>query len=254
MLYLSVEKMLMNTETKNTVKIGASKTNFNTQVGVIEATQLFQDNMCEYYKKLNCDGVNMVPKCHAFWALTKTKIVFDRDIMWLDDCEIKTNLCKINNARMNLCGMISCDNRESIFCLQEMCGMDSETRGFRPVDSIPFWPKDVDVIDQYKEINFEKFLCDLTEDDYVSSVKIKNSNVDFFGHTNNVEYVKILYDMIDYDYLKNTKPLEFEIHYLKESRLGDELRIYKKQEGDTIIFFIKKNDIVITRARFVFKR
>lgn len=249
-----MEKMLMNTETKNKIKIVASKTNFNTRVGIIEAAQIFQDNMCEYYKRLNCDGVNMVPKCHAFWALTKTKILFDKDIDWLDSCVIKTNLCKLTNVRMNLCSVLVCNDAESIFCLQEMCGMDSETRGFRSVDSIPFWPKDVDVIGQYRELNFEKFLCEMTDEDYVTSVKVKNSNVDFFGHTNNVEYVRILYDMLDYDYLKKSKPLEFEIHYLKESRLGDELKIYKKQKENEVVFYIKKDDSVITKAKFAFAK
>ena len=64
----------MDTLFKQKVKVLASQTNFDAKVGLIEALEYFQDNMSEYFKTLNCDGIYIVPKHHAFWAVTKTKI------------------------------------------------------------------------------------------------------------------------------------------------------------------------------------
>ena len=103
------------------IKIPSSKIDFNGKVGVIQALEIFQDNMCEYYKRLNCDGIYMIPKCHAFWALIKTKIKFYKDVNWLDKCNIKTDVCKLSNVRMNLSSALYDENRNlAISCLQEI--------------------------------------------------------------------------------------------------------------------------------------
>ena len=232
------------------IKIGASQTDFAGGVGLLGALVLFQDNMCEYYKQMTCDGIYMVPKCHAFWALTKTKIRFNKFVNWLDECDIKTDICKLSNIRMNLSSVISNLNGENVIdCIQELCGMDSDTRKFRTVDSIPYFPKDIDISDSFNDLTFSKFDTNIDDNDLCASVIINSSNVDYFGHTNNVEYVKFLYGALDYSFLKNIKILDFEIHYLKESSVGDHVSIYLKNFDNFVYFEIKNGSDTLTKAR-----
>ena len=236
------------------IKIPSSKIDFNGKVGVIQALEIFQDNMCEYYKRLNCDGIYMIPKCHACWALIKTKIKFYKDVDWLDKCNIKTDVCKLSNVRMNLSSALYDENRNlAISCLQEMCGMDSDSRKLRTVDSIPFFPKDIEVGDNFSGLSFEKLDFVLDENDFSKSIIVSVSNVDFFAHTNNVEYVKLMFSTCEFDDLKKMKMTDFEIVYIKESVIGDELKIYKKDTGETLYFEIRKNGNCITKAKIKYK-
>lgn len=236
------------------IKIPSSKIDYNGKVGIIQALEIFQDNMCEYYKRLNCDGIYMIPRCHAFWALVKTKIKFYEDVEWLDKCNIKTDICKVSNVRMNLCsGLYDKDGKVAISCLQEMCGVDSDSRKLRMVDSIPFFPKDIEVEDNFSGLSFEKLDFALGEDSFCKSVIIGVSNVDFFAHTNNVEYVKLMLSTCTFDFIKSMKVLDFEIVYIKESVIDDELKIYKKDTGEILYFEIRKNGNCITKARINYK-
>jgi len=232
------------------MKISISQIDFNTRVGVIQALSIFQDNMCEYYKRFNCDGMYLIPRCHAFWVLLKTKIKFHKQVNWLDKCNIETDICKLTNIRMDLSSALyDEDGNLAISCLQELCGMDSDTRKLRTIDSVSLFPKDIEVVSPFCDIKFEKMDFKLEDGDLCEKLKIGVGNIDFFGHTNNVEYAKLLYSTCSYEFLKSTTPIDFEIVYIKESSLGDELKIYKKDIGKTVFFEIRKGDVVITKAK-----
>ena len=241
--------LALDTLFKQKVKVLASQTNFDAKVGLIEALEYFQDNMSEYFKTLNCDGIYIVPKHHAFWAVTKTKIRFNSDVNWLDTFEIFSNVSKISMIRLDLSHKIVTDENNAIDCLQEMCVMDSETRKLRTIDTVPEFPKDVALIESYNDLSFEKFNFDYDGMELKKSVIVDSNNVDFFGHTNNVEYAKMMYGACSCEFLRSIKIETFEIHYIKESREFDKLDIYVKQTENEIYFGIKNNDIVIAEGK-----
>lgn len=244
----------MDTLFKQNIKVLASQTNFDAKVGLIDALRYFQDNMSEYFKALNCDGVYLVPKRHAFWAVTKTKIRFNCDVDWLDNFEIFSNVSKISLIRLDLSHKIENANERAIDCLQEMCLLDSETRKVRSIDSVPEFPKDATVIEAYNDLAFDKFNFDYDKMELKKSVVVDANNVDFFGHTNNVEYAKMMYGACTCEFLRSIKIKTFEIHYIKESREFDKLDIYFKQTENEINFGIKNSDIVIAEANLMYEK
>lgn len=252
---MSVKEVLtLDTLYKQKVKVLASQTNFDAKVGLIEALEYFQDNMSEYFKTLNCDGIYLVPKRHAFWAVTKTKIRFNSDVNWLDTFEIFSNVSKISMIRLDLSHKIMADGNNSIDCLQEMCVMDSETRKLRTIDTVPEYPKDVTLIEPYNDLSFEKFNFDYGKMELRKRIVVDSNNVDFFGHTNNVEYAKMMYGACSCEFLRSIKIETFEIHHIKESREFDNLDIYIKQTENEINFGIKNNDVIIAEAKMVYHK
>ena len=239
---------------KQKIKVLASQTNFDAKVGLIEALEYFQDNMCEYFKTLNCDGVYLVPKRHAFWAVTKTKVRFNSDVCWLDNFEIFSNVSKMSMIRLDLSQKIVMGENNSIDCLQEMCVMDSDTRKLRTIDSVPEFPKDATTIEPYNDLCFEKFNFNYDEMKLKKSVVVDSNNVDFFGHTNNVEYAKMMYGACSCEFLRSIKIETFEIHHIKESREFDKLDIYVNQAENEINFGIKNGDAIIAEARMVYHK
>lgn len=243
----------MDCKTTQTTKVLSSQTDFNASVGLIESCQFFQDNMCEFFYNIKCDGVRLVPTCHAFWAITKNKIRFLDDVRWLDEIDITTNLCKLSGVRLNLSSKIECGGEAKMVCLQELCAMDSDTRKLRLVNTIPQFPCDIESKEAYSDIQFDKLNFELM-DNLVGEVKVNSTNIDFFGHTNNIEYVKMMYSVFPSSEIKKIKPREFEIHYLQESKEGDTLGIYRKIEENQVLFEIKKDNKTLVRAKLIFDR
>ena len=238
----------MDGEIKQTIKVLSSQTDMNTKVGLIESCALFQDNMCEFFGNLKCDGVYLVPIRHAFWAITKNKIRFCGDACWRDIVDVATRLTKLSGVRLNLESRIEKSGVLVAECLQELCAMDSDTRKLRLISSIPEFPKDIWVSEKSCDFEFDKLDFESSENDFVKETVISANNIDFFGHTNNIEYVKLMYGTIPSNIIKNYRLKEFEIHYIKESREQDTLKIFRRDENSRYLFEIKKDDITQLKA------
>lgn len=243
----------MSGEIKQTIKVLSSQTDMNTKVGLIESCSFFQDNMCEFFGNLKCDGLHLVPLRHAFWAITKNKIRFNGDACWLDTIELTTRLTKLSGVRLNLESKIEKSGVSVAECLQELCAMDSDTRKLRLISSIPELPSDIEVNEKSSDLEFEKLDFELTENDFVKEKVVDANNIDFFGHTNNIEYVRFMYGTIPPRVIKSFRLKEFEIHYLKESRESDKLRIYKREENSDYLFEIRKEDVTLCKAILKFE-
>jgi len=227
------------------LKVLSSNTDNTATVGVVHALEFMQDNMSEYFKNIDCDGVTLLPKYNAFWVMLKSKVRFIEPVKWLDIIDLKTKITKLSSLRLNLHTQFYKDEKLVIDGIQEMCLMDSETRRIRPIESIGSFPKNIEVIDDCEDVKFEKFTYEITEKDYVKNKKIYSVNVDYFGHTNNVEYARIALSALPLEFLKNIKITEFEIHYIKESKENMCLQIYKKIENDCVYICIKNADVLI---------
>lgn len=57
------------------------------------------------------------------------------------------------------------------------------------------------------------------------SFRVKMSDLDVNRHTNNANYIRWMLDSYSADFLHNHRPVSFEVNYLSESRLGDEVTI-----------------------------
>lgn len=72
--------------------------------------------------------------------------------------------------------------------------------------------------------------------DYRSSLSVKNSDLDINRHVNNTKYIQWIYDSLSLEEVDNLKTTRFAINYNNEAKLGDEIKIFRKD-----LFFQAKN-------------
>lgn len=232
---------------ERSLKVDASLTDVNVQFGILPGLIVAQDNMCEFFRNIGCDGLTMIPVCNCFFVLTKSKIKFLKNIAWLDEFKARTEL--VDKSKIKVVVQTDYIENGKVFgvCMHEMCAIDASDRKIRPVSTTlmaeTFLPT------KENESSFEKMLFDLNSDDYVYSHKINVENLDFYKHTNNLQYVHFMFSTLELDFVENNFFDEFEIHYIAESRIGDELKIYQKIEEDKVLFQINRDDKCITKAK-----
>ena len=180
----------MKKELINKIKMPASLIDVNAKLGAVNAITCMQDNMCEYFKILGCDGITMIPICNAFFVITKTILKFVGDVDWLDEIDLHSYISKRSNIRINVSNHIYKNGNPVVLGLQEMCAVDDSDRRLRMVDSTLF-PRDIEVV-EFDELKFSKMMVEFDEDDFVKDITIDVRHLDFYKHTNNVEYAKFI--------------------------------------------------------------
>ena len=80
------------------MKVDASLTDVNIQFGLLPALTVAQDNMCEYFRQIGCDGITMIPVKNCFFVLTKSKIKFDNFATWLDEFKVSSSVLRLPSA------------------------------------------------------------------------------------------------------------------------------------------------------------
>lgn len=240
--------------TSQDIKVLSSQTDMNCEMGLMQTLSIVQDNMCDYFKDLKCDGPHLIPECGCFYVLTKTKIHMDECAKWGDVFNISTGLHDLSKIAVTVSSNLK-NNNDKIFakCYQELCAMDVSSRRLRMVGTTPF-PTDLEMTGNRDKV-FEKFNIEYGESDLIDSIKIKSTNIDIYHHTNNVEYVRFMLATLDKEFFMQNKITDFEIHYSAESKYGDVLRIFKKEIGDEIFFELRReNNKVTTKAKLKFTK
>lgn len=235
------------------MKVSATLTDVNIQMGLIPSLTVVQDNMCEFFKNMGCDGLTMVPICNCFFVVTKTKICFNKFLEWLDTFKCRTEISNKSKVRLNLSTEFLDKNNEMVACaLQEMCAMDADKRSLRLVDTT-LVPTDLEVT-KNSEIEFSRLNFEMTEEDLVKEHNIEVVNLDFYKHTNNVEYARLMLSTLELSFLVENIISDFEIHYINECRFGDHLKIYRKTIDDHIEFEIRKENNAIVKGLLNFRK
>lgn len=236
-------------ETKQNLIVQSSQTDINARVGIMQALIFAQDNTCKLFHDLHCDGIILIRSCHAFWAVTKTKVHFSGQINWLDSVEVLTKITSVNVIRLNLEHTIKGASGE-IIVIQEIVAMDSENRKLRTINSISAFPKDLLILNA-KNYKFDTINLENSNYNFIDKIKVNSSMIDYFGHTNNIAYASIILGTLDEAFLKNIEVNEFEIHYTKETKNANELRVYKCVNNNEILFKICRNEEIVCLARII---
>ncbi len=232
-------------------RVSSTQIDHRAQMGMVQVLGVNQDNFCEYFKVLGCDGLTMIPLAQCFFVTTKTRFKIQKSIDWLDDIVVESTISKKSVARIECdCNILDKDGNICACGRQELCPMDSETRRLRMVNTTLF-PKDI-IPSAINDVELNRLNFDDANNHKI--VEVEYSNIDFFGHTNNVEYVKIMLNVLPIDFIKSIHIYDCEIHYIHESRVGDHLDIgYSILDGE-IQFVVRNGDAIITRARLLYNR
>ena len=91
------------------------------------------------------------------------------------------------------------------------------------------------------ENEFSKIVGEVEDGDFVYVKTVKLCDLDVNRHMNNVVYTEIALNCFSADFLCDKKFNSYEVHFLKEAREGDNIKVYKKEESGGFVV-VGKND------------
>ena len=201
------------------------------EVGIFQAGILIQDAMTEFFHQYDCDAIQMSRTHQAVWAIARTKIVMDQDILWMDRIRIKIFPVKISNVAIHLNILFeSLDGHPLLRARQELCAIDSVNHTLRRIDTTPF-PMDLPPMEPVLTTPCRRMKLKLGPEHQLYTHTVRTMDTDMNQHMNNTWKVQ-----------------EFDIHHVNESVEGEELQICCQEEPGALSAQIKRGETTLIKA------
>lgn len=238
----------MKIEYKRKYKVNYTEVDQNLKLALVDAITLQQNMGTEYFESFKSDNVILRNKNNAAWVVSKTKVHFNKYPNWGDIIDAISYTTKVKSIRVEMETVFKDKNEENLFCTkQEMCPIDLKTRKIRKITTVNY-PLDMEIEENVIHEPFLKLSDNFSEDDLVYKQRVFLTDIDYSRHTNNVAYVKFVVNTLSSEFIDKYQITDFEIHYINESREGEELKVYKKEKDYSIKFLIKEGEKEIIRA------
>jgi len=235
-------------------EIGYSETNQNLELRVYEAFNLLQNAVTEYFESFEEDNITVRKKYNAAWVVTKAKAHFNRRPVWRENIKSRTYTTKVKPIRVEVETAFKDINDEILFVVsQESCAIDLTTRKIRKLNTISY-PEDMEEEKATMSSNYEKLRDEFKDEDFAYEHIVQVADVDYTRHTNNAIYVRIIMNGLSCDFFDKNRITDFEIHYINESKEGQTLKIYKKEEDNIIKFLIRNDEKEVARCSLAFEK
>lgn len=82
---------------------------------------------------------------------------------------------------------------------------------------------------------FARIRPELTDNDFCYEREIIDSDIDINNHTNNKKYTEMVLNCFTDEFLSEHPIKTYELHFVKETRLGDKIRIFKHFDGEKVL-------------------
>lgn len=226
---------------QNQRTVRSSMTGPSMRLAVYRLPALFQDAATEHAGVLGVDADTLRQKSNGFWAITKMKFQV-------------TALPRIGQTVTavtwpNKPGSISCERN----CTLQSGGtvfaqartqwviLDCDSRKLRRIDSTCF--PDMDFREEALLPGpYLRAVTDLDEGDFVYRQTVRASDIDVSNHTNNAVSCRMLLDCLPLARVEDLVPCQMTIHFLHESREGDELSFFCRETPQGTALLAKKAD------------
>ncbi len=186
-------------------------------------------------------GIDVLSKNNRAWVLSRMAIELDYRPAQYSDIEVRTWVSE-NSRVLSTRNFEVIDKSGSVFCraVSQWCLLDYAKR-------VPVGLSEIMDICQ-------PHLCDApspcdtphkvldVEPTEFTEHKVVYSDIDFNCHVNTMRYIAMMMDMLPIDLLKENRPLRLDVHFIRESRLGQTLTVGYVQRGETSLFEIKTDD------------
>lgn len=220
----------------------------NCRLGLLSIMNIAQDTATTYYGTMKTDNITLRKQNNAAWVYTKMKVHIINIPEWNEEMYIRAYTTLHSRVKTSIEIVIK-DKHDNtlIYVEQESCPIDLTNRKIRKLDTISY-PSDIEDEERELEESFERMNWKYDEYDYFYKQLVQPSDIDFTNHTNNTMYVKYMMNSINTDFWLNKQITDFEIQFLKESKEGEILEIYRKEENGRINFLLKRNDDEIAKG------
>lgn len=218
------------------------------EVGIFQAGILIQDAMTEFFHQYDCDAIQMSRTHQAVWAIARTKIFMDQDILWMDRIRIKIFPVKISNVAIHLNILFeSLDGHPLLRARQELCAIDSVNHTLRRIDTTPF-PMDLPPMEPVLTAPCRRMKLKLGPEHQLYTHTVRTMDTDMNQHMNNTSYFRLILDTHPSSFWDTWKVQEFDIHHVNESVEGEELQICCQEEPGALSAQIKRGETTLIKA------
>jgi acyl-ACP thioesterase len=176
---------------------------------------------------------------HQAWVLSRMRVEIKRLPKWKETITVKTWINSLENSRSIRCLEMYISEEKIIGCETFWAVFNTQTR--RPENlALPHEHfqkyQDRATLEPFSKIDFQHNMMK------IENHKVQLSDLDIVNHVNSVKYLEWCLDLLDYDVIKNQKIESFEMNYLKELSLHDEVEISQKKNDAIVTFSIQKNE------------
>ncbi|MBR1540233.1 MAG: hypothetical protein IJ629_03565 [Clostridia bacterium] len=231
-----------------------SEIDSSAHFSLVSCLNYIQNMSTEYFATMKTDNFTLSTQNNAVWVITKTKVKFIKIPVWKDEIKVRIYSVKISAIRYNVeISFENADGEIAVIAKQEYCAMDIQTRKARKISTVSF-PNDLECEKEKYPEDYRRLREELTLEEFVYSQKIASQDIDFSKHTNNVVYVRYLLNIFSCNFLEKNPIQDFEIHYISESKEGQDLEIYRRNISEKEVeFLVKSGEKDITRAYITFQ-
>lgn len=214
---------------KKRYHVSINSVNINKKLGLFGLLSFLQD-IATLDGEASGFGFEDMIREQSFWVLVRQKIKMDKFPKWNDEVEIHT----WSRAPEGLYGYRDFE----IFCQGEKIGdcstvwmiLDGKTRTVKRTD---YLADRVNFRKNYK-LDYTAAKVKLGEDfEHAHSLKVRNSDLDLNMHVNNTKYSQWILDAIPIELHQSAKLKEYEINFLSETHLGEEIDIFSSKGQDS---------------------
>ncbi|MBC87127.1 MAG: acyl-[acyl-carrier-protein] thioesterase [Bdellovibrionaceae bacterium] len=212
-------------------EVNSVNINMNKRLGLYGMLGILQD-VGTIHADLTGVGYEDMVKNNAFWVFTQQKLKMNQWPKWQDTINVKTWPRKVKGLKAYRDYTIHLGDQLIGESVATFMVLDGTSR--RPVapqleekflQSIP--EKELDILPEKIKVP-DNMKVEHT-------LVVRNSDLDMNNHVNNTKYSQWILDTIPIKYHKNFVVREFDINFVSETHLGDEIDVYMIKEEDSSI-------------------
>ena len=174
------------------------------------------------------------------WVLSRMRVEVAALPKWRDIVTVKTWINTLENSRsvralemyVNGEKIIGCETFWAVFNTQKR---RPEALGL-PYDHFELYPDLKATSESFSKIKFSQ------EKEMLFNRKVNLSDLDIVNHVNNVKYLEWCLDLVSPELLLKQKVKSFEMNFLKELSIQDQVTIHENESEVATVFSITKED------------
>lgn len=230
--------------------VTVSMCNTEGNLSTMGKINIIQDAAASELGRLGCDNITLKTKYNAMWVFIKNKIMLLKELKWNEEFTVSAFISAYTKITVSVDIVFTNKNNEvALYSKLEVCPLDAITHKIKRISSVGF-PLDYASKPSFMEVTFTK--NDVLNYQYVKSIMVESQSIDFSHHTNNAEYLRFILNTYPVSMLEQKKIKEIEIHYLKESKEGDTLCIFKENKNSIDYFSIQRKEDIIAKINIIF--
>lgn len=197
-------------------------------------------------------GFDDMIKNNMLWVLTRMGLKITKPMKWDQSVKVKTWSRGIDGAF---------SFREFIFFDENNAELGRASSSFVPIDLVTRKPTAIFdaskinsvAINQKVDLILEKIVIPENLEIGLNH-KVRNTDLDINNHANNAKYVEWIYNTLPIDFLKNKDNYFFQINYLGEANLLDQVEIKRSPiENNWEHFYFEGRNLETNKKFFTAK-